>query len=618
MATGTDLSELLLRWQELRRQGQRPAPEELCADCPGLVEELRQQVRALESMEHFLGLGNGVDGPVAHTTDTPTDPGDNGGGPAGLERFSSPGYQILGVLAQGGMGVIYKARQLQLNRLVALKMLLAGPQASPQQLERFRREAEALALLRHPNIAQIYEVGEWEGRPYYAMEFVEGGSLAEKLAGEVLPAHPAAWLLHRLAEAVHAAHQRGIVHRDLKPANVLLQEDLTQRRKDAKEDQEEKNKERTPSSSLLSSFASLRLCVRSSLTPKIIDFGLAKFLHVEAAQTQSGSIVGTPSYMAPEQAEGKTREIGPAVDVWALGAILYELLTGRPPFKGETTLDTLEQVRTQEPVPPRRLQPKLARDLETICLKCLQKEPGQRYPSARALADDLDRFLAGKPIQARPAPAWEQGVKWAKRQPALAALIAVCVVTAISLLTGGVWFTARLSEERNLARREQKRAEEQEQLAREQQRLAEAQKVTAQHERDEADRQRARAQALLYRSCSLVDENAWTTIELKNELHRNFVPGGFLYGMACVYSLASAATRTEAALTADDRNRLAEQYAVRAVELLRHSHSAGYFDVPAKRDRLLQDKDLDPLRSRPDFQQLTAQVENKHAPEKKR
>jgi WD40 repeat protein/tetratricopeptide (TPR) repeat protein len=307
------------------------------------------------------------------------------------------GYEILEVLGRGGMGVVYKARQLSLNRLVALKMILAGSHASPQDLLRFRSEAEAVAHLQHPNIVQIYEVGERGGLPYFSLEFVDGGSLDQKLDGTPLPERQAAELMSVLARAIQAAHQRGIVHRDLKPGNVLL---------------------------------------TLEGTPKITDFGLAKRLDSGVQQTQTGVVVGTPSYMAPEQGSGKTHEIGPAADIYALGAILYELLTGRPPFKAATPLDTVLQVIGEEPVPPSRLQPKVPRDLETICLKCLQKEPGKRYATALELAEDLDRFGRGEPIRARPVGNVERLWRWAKRNPGKAFLGAAVVVLLLTVAFG--------------------------------------------------------------------------------------------------------------------------------------------------------------------------------------
>jgi serine/threonine protein kinase len=360
----------------------------------------------------------------AGTGDAPTVPaaGD-------VQAASRAGYEILGELGRGGMGVVYKARQIGLNRWVALKMILAGGHAGPQELARFRAEAEALARIQQPNIVQIYEVGEVDGRPFFSLEFVGGGSLADKLDGTPWPARSAAQLVETLARAVHAAHEQGIVHRDLKPANVLLQEG-------------EKRKGKGEESAGASDLFALRVSPFAS--PKITDFGLAKRLDATAAQTQSGTILGTPSYMAPEQAGGKGREIGPATDVYALGAILYELLTGRPPFKAPTPLDTVLQVVNDEPVPPSRLLPKLPRDLETICLKCLQKDPGKRYGSAVILADELRRFLAGEPILARPAPLSERLAKWARRRPATAALLGVSATALLALLAIGVVYQGRL------------------------------------------------------------------------------------------------------------------------------------------------------------------------------
>ncbi len=305
------------------------------------------------------------------------------------------------------MGVVYRARQVALNRLVALKMILAGPHAGPEELARFRTEAEAIAQLQHPNIVQVYEIGEAEGRAYFSLEFVEGGSLASQLNGTPLPATRVAQLVEVLARAIHYAHLHGIIHRDLKPANVLLTADGT---------------------------------------PKITDFGLAKKLEGGTGQTQSGDVMGTPSYMAPEQAQGKIGQIGPAVDVYALGAILYELLSGRPPFRAESAWDTITQVITEDPLPPTRLYSKLPRDLETICLKCLRKEPDKRYASAEALSDDLHRFLEGEPILARPIRPWERALKWAKRRPAAAALLTLSCVAGLVVAAGILWYNQRLRE----------------------------------------------------------------------------------------------------------------------------------------------------------------------------
>jgi WD40 repeat protein/serine/threonine protein kinase len=368
------------------------------------------------------------------------------------EPAAPPGYEILGVLGRGGMGVVYKARQQGLNRLVALKMPTAGADIGPAQLARFRREAEAVAQLQHPNIVQVYEVGEHAGRCYFSLEYLRGGSLAQQFTGSPLPARRAAELLRSLAWAVHAAHEHGIVHRDLKPANILLQ---------IADDRLQIDKPVTDAETSA-------ICNLKSAIPKITDFGLAKRLQGDAGTTQSGAVMGTPSYMAPEQASGKNEAVGPAADVYALGAILYELLTGRPPFRAGTVLDTLDLVRSEEPVPPRRLQPKTPHDLETIALKCLAKEPERRYPSAGLLAEDLERWLEGRPIQARPVSTWERGVKWVKRRPAVSPLLGVSGLSVLALvaLAVGLFYNTRLRDALLEASAQRARAEEQEALVR--------------------------------------------------------------------------------------------------------------------------------------------------------
>jgi outer membrane protein assembly factor BamB len=327
--------------------------------------------------------------------------------PGGLTVPRVAGYEILGELGRGGMGVVYKANQTKLNRQVALKMILAGGHASDDERRRFFTEAEAVARLQHPGIVQIHEIGEADGHPFFSLEFCPGGSLAGKLNGTPLPPKEAARLVETLARAVQAAHEAGVVHRDLKPANVLLAADGT---------------------------------------PKITDFGLAKKLGDAAGPTASGAVMGTPSYMAPEQAGGKSEEIGPAADVYALGAVLYECLTGRPPFKAATAFDTVLQVIGEEPVPPRILQHKVPRDLETVCLKCLRKEPAQRYISAKTLADDLCRFLQDEPIHARRPGLAERGSRWLRKQRrgvvlALATAAASVFMVAGALL-GWSWYAA--------------------------------------------------------------------------------------------------------------------------------------------------------------------------------
>jgi tetratricopeptide (TPR) repeat protein/tRNA A-37 threonylcarbamoyl transferase component Bud32 len=423
MTTEQWLGELLLRWEELRDQGQSsPAAEELCADCPELVEPLKRRIRALERMDGLIS-------PTAESQDASRSlaAAETGTGVKPAPPVL-PGYEILDELGRGGMGIVYKARQVRLNRVVALKMVLAGAHARPEDLVRFQAEAEAVAQIQHPHIVQIFEVGQHAGLPFFALEYLEGPSLHDKLEGAPLPAREAARLVETLGRAMQAAHERGIIHRDLKPANVLL-------------DREGR--------------------------PKVTDFGLAKRVEGGAGLTQTGAIMGTPSYMAPEQAARKSHRIGPAADVYALGAILYELLTGRPPFKAATPLETLYQVVYEEPVPPRRLQSKTPRDVETICLKCLHKEPGKRYASATALADDLKRFLNGEPIEARPVGAWERGVKWARRRPAVAALLALLLVVVVGGFFGmtGLWLGAAAKERE--ARSEKERADREARAARE-------------------------------------------------------------------------------------------------------------------------------------------------------
>jgi WD40 repeat protein/tRNA A-37 threonylcarbamoyl transferase component Bud32 len=319
---------------------------------------------------------------------------------AAAEAEGQPGwlpadkYELLGEVGHGGMGVVFKARQVKANRVVALKVIRPGRHATLEEKVRFRLEAEAVARLQHPNIVQLYEVDEHGGTPFLLLEYVEGGSLAERLKGGAVPARQAAVLVEKLARAMHYAHSRGVLHRDLKPANVLL---------------------------------------TSGGEPKVTDFGLAKRLDEDAGRTATGAVMGTPSYMAPEQAAGRTREVGPLTDVYALGVVLYECLTGRPPFQGESALDTLAKVTSEEPPPPSRLARKVPRDLETICLKCLRKDPGRRYAGAESLADDLRRFLEDRPIHARRVGVCGRAVRFARRRPAVAFLLLVIVL----LLVGG-------------------------------------------------------------------------------------------------------------------------------------------------------------------------------------
>jgi WD40 repeat protein len=362
---------------------------------------------------------------------------------AAPEQPSVPGYEVLDTLGRGGMGVVYRARQLSLNRIVALKMVLAGPHAAPKELARFRAEAAAIARLQHPNIVQVYDVGEADGRPYLALEFVAGGSLAQHLDGSSQPVGTAARLLETLARATHIAHEHGIIHRDLKPANVLLS--FSHEPKGGASD--------APATGS-------RL---DEAVVKITDFGLAKRADGDVAAggpTVTGEVVGTPSYMAPEQAATPRPRVGPAADVYALGAILYELLTGRPPFKAETPLDTVLQVLHDEPISVTRLRPNVPRDLETICLKCLQKDPRKRYTSALVLAEDLRRFLDREPIVARPPSALYQWGKFAQRNKALVGGVAgVLAALALGAIAAGL-FAVRATEQRGRAEDYARRADQ--------------------------------------------------------------------------------------------------------------------------------------------------------------
>jgi len=348
--------------------------------------------------------------------DPSTTPGASG--PTRVRYFGD--YEIIRELARGGMGVVFQARQISLNRPVALKMILAGQLANETDVRRFYTEAEAAANLDHPGIVPIFEVGQHEGQHYFSMGFVEGQSLAQRLAQGPLPAREAAELIRRVSEAIEYAHQRGVVHRDLKPGNVLLD---------------------------------------VSGNPRITDFGLAKKVQGDSGLTGSGQIMGTPSYMPPEQAGGKRGEVGPAADVYALGATLYALVTGRPPFQAATAMDTVIQVISDEPVPPRRLNASVPRDLETISLKCLEKEPGKRYASAAALAEDLRRYLVGEPIAARPVGPAERAWRWCRRNPAVAGALgmvaaALVVVAVLALLYADQ--QTRLAQAKTLYANEQK------------------------------------------------------------------------------------------------------------------------------------------------------------------
>ena len=402
--------ELLGRWEDQYRLGQEPALEALCAIDSPLFEPLRDRIGKLKELYAVLGLSPGKD-------------------QAAEPAPAIPGHEVLAEIGRGGMGVVYKARDLKLNRIVAIKTLVESQHATREQLDRFLREAQAAARLHHPNIIPIHAIGEHEGRPYISLEYADGGSLAERLAQAPMEPREAAALVETLARAVEIAHQAGIVHRDLKPSNVLLTGDRV---------------------------------------AQLSDFGLAKLLDADSGSTLSGQVLGTPSYMAPEQTDERSKQVGPAADVYGLGAILYQALTGRPPFLGGSALETIRLVNSTEVVPPRQSRPEVPKDLETICLKCLEKGPVKRYSSAEVLADDLRRFLDGRTILARRASTGERVVRWCRRNPWAAAtfVILVAAVTSTSVLAVAAWRAARTAERAEAAtRKERDRAESEAEVA---------------------------------------------------------------------------------------------------------------------------------------------------------
>jgi serine/threonine protein kinase len=465
------LEALVSRHRELHSRGQSVTIEELCADCPELISAVRARLGPSASQAPVPGTINRPVGTsaAASAQEVPATlnlPGSSASGvvpqtlagaepdqasaaafaPAGRPRGALPrvpGYEILSELGRGGMGVVYKALDLKLNRIVALKMILAGAHAGPTELARFHIEAEAVASLQHPNIIQVYQVAEHDNCPFLALEYVNGGSLDELLGGKPQPPLAAAELVEVLARAMSAAHQRGIIHRDLKPGNVLVAHSLAASGPAPGDRAARQGEVAWPTAG------------RQPLTVKITDFGLAKRLEGEGeSHTYSGSVLGTPGYMAPEQALGQPREVGPHSDVYSLGAILYEALAGVPPFRARTVAETISLSTTEEARPPSQAGAgPLPRDLETICLKCLQKDPKKRYPTAGELADDLRRFLDGEPIHARPVGRLERTLKWVRRRPATAALIGVCVLAVVSLLSLGFWYNARLRAARDRAER---------------------------------------------------------------------------------------------------------------------------------------------------------------------
>ncbi len=403
----TRLDDLLLRWEELRDAGQAVTPEQLCADTPELLDDLRKQIAALQAFDpvarfgqETAGAATGSDGRKETATGGDDDHADRRAGWPAV-----PGYEILGELGHGGMGAVYKARDNGLKRLVALKVILAGRMAPKSARTRFRAEAEAIARLADPHVVQVYAVGDAEGCPYIALEYVGGGTVADAIdVGGPVDGEVAAKVVEPLARAIDHAHQQGVIHRDLKPANILLAP--------------QRGASGTPAGSTEAALpqpghARLMLCA-----PKIADFGLARHLDAGERFTRSGAVLGTPAYMAPEQARGESKAIGPRTDIYGLGTILYELLTGRPPFDGENAFSVMRQVDREPPPPPRSINPHVPLPLERVCLRCLAKRPDDRYQTAGELAEDLRRFLAGERVRG---PRFRPAGRTLTRRAALAA-----------------------------------------------------------------------------------------------------------------------------------------------------------------------------------------------------
>lgn len=399
------LDEALIQKLVLRILDSDRTPEDVCADYPELLCDVHKRLKSAKLVEACL------DELFPSSTERAT----NGWS----ESLHVPGYELEQIIGRGGMGIVFRARHLKLNRMIAMKMLAAGPFASPRERARIKREAEAVAALSHPNIVQIYDVGELEWHTYFTMELLEGGNLAERLAGHPQAARESAQLVATLALAVAYAHQHGVVHRDLKPDNILL---------------------------------------TAEGVPKIADFGLARLEGTEQDLTMSGDRLGTPSYMAPEQASGNTHDVDAQTDIYALGGILYKMLTGRPPFRADTTAETIRQVIYEELARPTRLNASVPRDLETICLKCLQKAPLRRYASANDMADDLHRFLNGQPIHARPVGLFEKTIKWGRRRPSEASLVALLIILTTLTVVGGFWLERQRSTKRESIARQEGRA----------------------------------------------------------------------------------------------------------------------------------------------------------------
>jgi serine/threonine protein kinase len=423
----TRLDAVVTAFLESRERGELPVAEEWINRHIDLAPDLADFLTSLEKIDQAVAPLRALTSP--------------------LRTFGD--YELLAELGRGGMGIVYKARDRRLNRLVALKMIRAAQQATPGEAQRFRNESEAAAHLDHPHIVPIYHVGEVDGQLYFTMQLLDGGSLTGRLDRYRSNHRAAARLAAAIAVAVHHAHQRGILHRDLKPSNILLD---------------------------------------SSGEPRVADFGLAKWLSAGGTLTETGEVVGTPAYMALELASGHKGAATTAADVYGVGAILYELLTGRPPMRGSNRLDTVLKVINDDPVPPRKLDPRIPVDLETICLKCLEKEASKRYASAGDVADDLRRYLSNEPILARPAGNVRRFTKWVKRRPALAGLVAVSL-SGLVVLAGAA---DQLRRDRDFALAQKK--------------IADDERDAANRARDETERHRERAQANFERAREAVDQ----------------------------------------------------------------------------------------------------------------
>lgn len=456
------LEDLLMIWEESHESGTPVTVETLCQDEPELVEPLRRRVEALQAMGGFFARANAT-----------TDRAPSTEYPHSILRTipELPGYRVIKRLGRGGMGVVYLAEQKCLDRLVAIKMIRTGEAAGAAETERFQREAEAVARLNHPNVIQVFDVGEHDGLPYLSLEYVDGGTLRDHCAGKPLASDDASRVAMVIADAMSTAHANGIVHRDLKPSNILMARDGT---------------------------------------VKVSDFGLVKDLQQGNSLTHSGEALGTPSYMAPEQTGGSKQEIGSATDVYAIGAVLYELLSGRPPFQEATPLETMHQIRITDPIPPSRFVHKIPRDLETICLKCLEKRAEMRYPSAKELAADLNRYRDNRPIEARRIGWLGQVIRFSRRRPTIAVSVGLTSVALLAIMVTGAIYNGRLAgKQTELTNANEALIDERGKLESTNQELAEQQAslVVAQRETQEALSETRRLLSLSFvaygRACSL-------------------------------------------------------------------------------------------------------------------